>query len=718
MPLRMLLTTLFLLQAIAAFLPGPALWGVHHLAYAPLPLRFGVPLLGLAVVWTRAGRTIGRVLSERLAPAFFRRGWMVYGLAPAAGAIGFWLLRCRTHFLGDGWLLGELVQRRLPFHGFDFVDYHLHARLYQALGYTTEPQAFALYAALSVAAGALYLIVAGWGARRLTPDPGERILLYVMLAGSATVQLFMGYVEAYSFLTVGLLLFVLMLVGHYRCRIGAHGPGIALGLAVLFHLDALFLAPLLLLALLRPPAHAPASFARRLVALFAPLLGGLLLGAGILASGGYGAKWLALELGNARSGANVFAPLTGETGWLGLRHAKDVVNLLLLLSPVPLAWIAALAAGGATGAAAAGGGAGTVRGLWRSLDRGERVFATGCAWLVALMLVLNLRLGAVRDWDIFAGPSLVFVALAFMLGQRRLRDAGAMIPAADRQRLVGLLAVSTLLLGGPWFWVNAGETRSVRRFEQVVSDLPRFARAYAYEEIGKYYRKTDRAPQALEAYRACVRVFPDNPRFHGVLGALLYSMQDMTGARDEFLEAYARDSTMIEPPQVLAKIYADWDRFPEALAWARKIADAPHEPARSAALHGAIAEELGLLPEAIAAYRSAARKEPGQLDWLEHAGGLALGAGDYGQAEELFRDVLRRDRGRTASMIGLLVAGCERLRGSPGEAAGETGRARLRELIGISDLLDQRGEADPQLRAYREQLRRLDEQLTRGAKDR
>ena len=39
MPLRMLLTTLFLLQAIAAFLTGPALWGIHHLAYTPLPVR-------------------------------------------------------------------------------------------------------------------------------------------------------------------------------------------------------------------------------------------------------------------------------------------------------------------------------------------------------------------------------------------------------------------------------------------------------------------------------------------------------------------------------------------------------------------------------------------------------------------------------------------------------------------------------------------------------
>jgi tetratricopeptide (TPR) repeat protein len=678
-----------------------------------LPVRLGVPLLGLVIVWTPAGRAIGRALSVRLAPAIFGRAWVVYGLVPAAGAAGFWLLRCRTHFLGDGWLLGELTQRHLPFHGFDFVDYHLHARLFQALGYTTEPQAFGLYAGLSVAAGALYLIVAGWGARRLTPDPGERILLYALLVCGAPTQLFMGYVEAYSFLTVGLLLFVLMLVGHYRCGIGAHGPGIALGLAALFHLDALFLAPLLLLALLLPPAHAPASFTRRLVALFAPVLAALLLAAGILKLGGYSAKWLALEFGNVRSGAGIFASLTGETGWLRLRHAKDVVNLLLLLAPVPLAWIAALVAGGMTG---------TVRGLGRDLgrglDRGERVLAIGCVWLVGLMLVLNLRLGAVRDWDVFAGPSLVFVALACMLGQRRLRDAGAAIPVADRQRLVGMLAVSTLLLSGPWFWVNAGEARSVRRFENVISDLPRFARAYAYEEIGKYYRKTDHLPQALEAYRACVHAFPDNPRFHGVLGSLLYYMKDLTGARDEFLEAYARDSTMVEAPQVLAMIYADWGQFPEALEWARRIADSPREPARAAALHGAVAEELGLAPEAIAAYRRAALKEPGQLDWLERAGGLALGAGDYGQAEELFREVLRRDRTRDAALIGLLAAGRERLRRAPADATGEAGHARLRELIGICDALEQRGETEPRLRAYREELQRLDEQLTRGSQDR
>ena len=718
MPLRMLLTTLFLLQAIAAFLPGPALWGIHHLAYTPLPVRLGVPLLGLAIIWTPAGRAIGRALSERLAPALFGRAWVVYALVPAAGAIGFWLLRCRTHFLGDGWLLGELTQRGLPFHGFDFVDYHLHARLFHALGYTTEPQAFELYAGLSVAAGALYLILAGWGARRIARDPGERILLYALLVCGAPMQLFMGYVEAYSFLTVGLLLFVLMLVGHYRCGIGAHGPGIALGLAALFHPDALLLAPLLLLALRLPPAHAPASFTRRLIALFAPVLAGFLLGAGILRLGGYGAKWLALEVGNARSGAGIFAPLTGETGWLGPRHAKDVANLLLLLAPVPLAWIAALVAGSGAGAVRGAPGTGTAGGGVRGLDRGERVLAIGCVWLVGLMLVLNLRLGAVRDWDLFAGPSLVFVALACMLGQRRLRDAGAAIPAADRQRLVGMLAVSTLLLSAPWFWVNAGETRSVRRFENVVSDLPRFARAYAYEEIGKYYRKTDRLPQALEAYRACVRVFPDNPRFHGVLGTLLYNLKDLTGARDEFLETYARDSTMVEAPQVLAMIYAEWGQFPEALEWARRIADAPREPARAAALHGAVAEELGLVPEAIAAYRRAARKEPGSPIGSSAPAAWRLGPATTDRPRSSSARCCGAIARASPSMTGLLAAGCERLRRSPADAAGEAGRARLRELIGISDLLEQRGEAEPQLRIYREELRRLEEQLTRGSQDR
>jgi len=686
--LRILCTALLGLQGLGAFLPGPWLWGASHLAYAPAPARLLVPLAGMLLLWTPAGEGFGRWLARRFAPAFFARGWLCLGAAPLAGAIAFWSLRCRSHLLGDGWLLGELVHLRVPFHGFGVVAYHLHERLYRALAWETEAQAFLLFALLSVLAGCLYLIVAAWGARRASADPGERAWLYLLLVWCAPLQLFFGYVEVYALLAVGWTLFALLLAREGGA--GRRAAAIALGAALALHLNALFAAPVLLLAALLPEEQEPAGIIRRTAEIAWPPAAGLLAGVGLLLLGGYGPDWFRLDFLQRAPGAAILRGIGGGEGWLRARHLKDLVNLLLLLAPVPLALIAA--------------GCAARRRAGTRLARGEIVLLAGSLWLILLMLLLHLRLGVVRDWDLFAPSAVLFTLAAFRLWRGRAQ-------ARERHRLIGWSAVTAVLLSAPWFWLNAGETRSLRRFEDGIADLPRFARAYAFEEVGKYHRKAGRGEEAEAAYRRCVEIFPGNPRFRGALGALLFHAGELTGAERELREA-ARDTTAAEAPFLLAMIHAEWGDFAAALEWARRTSASPRESARAAALHGAMAEELGLPEEAIAAYRRAASRDPRRADLLERAGALALDAGDPVLAEGLFRAALSRDPRLEGATAGLLIAGRERLRSDPGAAAGEAGLRRVRELIGLLGLLDQRGLLDPSMRPWREELLRLEERLT------
>ncbi len=687
--LKVLLTALLVLQGVAGFVPGPLLWGVNHLAYVPLPVRILWPLLAIAILWTRAAGSFGRWLGERACPLLLGRRWIAYGLVPLIGAGLFWVLRCRSHFLGDGWLLGELVQRGVPFHGFDFTTYHLQARLFHWFGYQTDPQAFRLFAWSSIVAGVFYLAAAAWSARHLACEGGSRIALYLLLVFGAPLQMFMGYVESYGFLAVGTLLFVAALAGYYARRLWVLWPAAAFGAALAFHLDALFLAPLVLLLLVWPREGAASeSPARRMVAILGPILVGLALGVVFLLSGGYTLGHFRLDFLERHPGQRLLVPWLGEEGLLRWQHPKDLLNLLLLLAPVPIVAIAAAL---------------PARRRSHPLTRLEKLLLAGCLWLAVLMLLLHMRLGVARDWDLFAAQAAVFSMAAFMLWDR-LSQGDA------HPQWVGMTAVAAIALSLPWFWLNAGEARSLQRFRDVIADMPRFQRAYAREEIAKYFRKAGRSDEALTEYRACTAIFPSNPRFHVTLGSMLYNTGQRDEALTEFAAAYAIDSTYVPSLEMLARLHAERGEYDVGLRYARKLAGRPEEPVAAAAIHGAIAVQLGLYDEALAAYRRALGLDPSRTDLLEQIGALALLSGQDAQAERAFRGALQRDPASVVAQSGLVAAIWRPLRDNPGRRAGA--ERRLREALGLIQGLEAQGAVGADLRAWRVEIEQALAELT------
>jgi tetratricopeptide (TPR) repeat protein len=689
--LRVLLTALLALQAIAAFLPGPLLWGVNHLAHVPVPLRLVGLLLGGAVLWTRAGEVLGRWLQRRVAPLLLGRRALAYGLLPLLGAAGFWLLRARTYFLGDGWLLGELVARGVPFHGFDFLDYFGHAWLFHHLHLTTEAAAFQLFAVLSIVAGVLYLVFAAWSARHLSTDDGERVTLYALLVAAAPLELFMGYVECYSFLTAFLLLFLAALTGHYTRRTPVAGVAAAFGAALAIHLDALFLSPLVLLLILVPPDGRVAPTRRRALEVLLPILACLAVTAVIYLAARYTPGTFDVDFRLGRRGQRLLAPLTGEGSLLSGARIKDFLNLVLLLAPVPLALLVAARPGR--------------RRARTRPARGEAVLLTGALGLLLLMLFVHMALGVARDWDLLAPSAAVFTFAAFLLWRRRTGGH----PAA---REVGAIAATAFLLAAPWFWVNAGEARSVRRFGDVIADLPRFARAYAHEEIGKYHRKAGRTAEALAEYRICTEIFPGSPRFQVALGGLLYN----TGRRDEalpvFERAFAADSTYALALEMLTRLHAERGDTDTALRFARRLARRPDEPARAAAMHGALAATQERYDEAIEAYRGARRKDSTAEDYAMQFGALCLLRERYAEAEDGFRAVLARDAASVMGRTGLVASIWLPISAAPAAWGDPSVQRRMREALRLATTLEAEGAADPATRAVAEQIRGVLQQLT------
>ncbi len=732
--LRLALTALLVLQGVAAWLPGPGLWGINHLAYALPAVRLLVPLVAILLVWASSLTPLSRI-ADIAGRALFQRAAIAYGLLPCIAMALFWAGRIALHFLGDGWLLGELVKLGMPFHGFDFLDYALHARLFRLLGWESEEQAFRLFAWTSVLAGGAYAALAAWGARRMSEQPAERALFFAFVACAGPLQIFFGYTECYARLAVLQLAFVILLALYYEGRAPLIAPAIAFGLALALHLDALFLAPLAFAPVVAPararahgnrPEANPASRAKaspsgawkRFLTMAAPVAIALLLACALLFALGYSAGWFRTDFLKHRETQRLFV---SPSNFFSLRHAKDIANLLLLLAGVPLMAIlarlslrgsgrlfvrrGARPSGEPARASAAGGGRDGKTPPSHDpnppgpagLPPGARILLAGCVWIAALAATLHLALGAARDWDLFAACASLFAVAAFLVWR-----SGAL--ARERAALATMVAVAALSLCLPWFWLNAGEERSLARFRDAIADLPPFPRAYAHEEIGKYYRKTNRPEAARREYETSIAIHPTNPRFHALLGALDYNAGDIDKALARFERVYELDSTNTIALETLARIHAQRNAPQAAIAFARRLAGRKGESAAAAAVHGRLAGMLGLYAEAASAYERAAAAEPGTRDYLERWGGALLLAGQAPRAEQAFRAALRLDPASADALLGLASAlwlPCAEDRNACADARGQ---ARLREAVAILDRLDALAGARPEASSLRARI--------------
>jgi tetratricopeptide (TPR) repeat protein len=374
----------------------------------------------------------------------------------------------------------------------------------------------------------------------------------------------------------------------------------------------------------------------------------------------------------------ILTPISGSYGLRSWVHWKDTLNLLLLLAPVPLAMLIAAIP--------------RLRSA-RPWPRELGLLLAGSLWLVLLMSLLFMKLGAARDWDLYAAQAPVFIVAAFIAWLHT--DQGR----AD-SRAVGIVVLAAFFVSAPWFWLNAGEERSRQRFRDIISDMTPFQQAYAHEALGKHYRSRGLMTEALGAYRATSEIFPGNPRFSTLFGAMLYNRGDREGAWQAYQKALAADSTYAPALEMVTRIHFERNEPDAGLGFARRLAGQPGESAAAAELHGRLAENLGHLGEAQEALKRALAKAPGRVDWMERAAGLALFSGEPERAEILFRQVLEQQPASLASRSGLAFAIWQPISEDSSAWARPEVHRRLREAERILDELMVAGQGDPQIEQW------------------
>jgi len=436
---------------LSYFIPMDALWSVNF--YAQLPLTFGIiaGLLAASMLIPRINHFSRRILASvwlsiaRKLPADVYFALMALLALPV-----FWLLRIRHLNWGDANILviglsqkdtPVLYNWQAPFTVF------LHQRLWQLWAEPTFGWGVdRVYAIVSVLCGGLFVFIALKLSYALGENFWQRATVAGIILTGGAMQLFFGYVENYTVISLGIILFLWLGLRATRGQSPLWHATLVLSLTNAFHPSTIVLwgAPLYLAW--KQYRAGKAQFPL-LQAIFLPPL---LVGSTLLSMMEWGNHGLAAFLGDDRPGGGDhiwFVPLSlnSVSEWqryamFSWGHFLDWGNEVLLTMPFAAPLIALAGAK-----------------LWRVRDQLSDAWKTqtlffgmASAGYLLLTWAWNADYGIQKDWDLFSPASFAVNVLAGALWIRAMRH---------EENVLSKTALIIIIIGGwhtlAWVLSNA-----------------------------------------------------------------------------------------------------------------------------------------------------------------------------------------------------------------------------------------------------------------------
>lgn len=463
------------------------LWSFYHLRSLPLVL---VALAGGALALICVPRVNAKIVfalrwlllaTRRYVHGDRWRSWGLYVGLLGVYACALWIWRSTNYMLGD---TAEGICKTIPWrthvYGVYIESSEPLATIVRTLSYRALFNTFGIpflnaYAVVSCTAGVIYLVTAKSFTDKLGGQAVDRTLVLLMWLTVGATQLFFGYVEHYSWVTVSILAYA-YLAWCCLCRSkSVWWPAMAFGLAVAFHKVTLFLTPSL--AVLwwvvgrRRQGEGLVQVGLKL-AVGAPLP--LLL------------VWFLAKLlgqpfaliGGSESWPMVFQVPPGSFVWqypfLSGQHLIAVANVVFLAATsAVLAWFSLRPR--------------------RAAGEAERAYLWFLGVLIActlmFILVWNPTLGAYKDWDLFSIPAVpLAVGAAFCLVKLHTR-------AVRRYLAVVCISIGLVHTGS---WVHSNAAYDVK---------PETAKMYVY--YAAHCVKADKLSAARECLVTALRHDPD-----------------------------------------------------------------------------------------------------------------------------------------------------------------------------------------------------------------
>ncbi len=547
-------------HAYAAFFPSATNWGFHHLAFFSSTVRIALLFLMVLLLVPAFQRSILRWCEKLLGQAVRLRRFtksILMLLAIVLGVALFWLARERLTFLGDG----SLVVRNLA--SMERVDLIPTLSFYDApfstvivyecskflLGIDPAFAAENSFRFVSVAFGAGWILLLFWVSRLLTEEKLERALVFVFLLGSAGIELFFGYVEIYTPAAFMFLLFMACALSHLRKRLSLIVPSMVFGALLTTHFGMMVFLPAvgwLFYVNLR---------ARRIGRVVVACLAMICTFALLMLTSGYTAGEfldVVLKSGSHRVPLSFPEPGTHAYTLFSLYHFSEVINLLLLISPLAFVLL-----------------------LFVVILKFKNIRWMDHEWLFVMLSVasglvfiflMNPELGMSRDWDVF---SLFTAAVLVGAAMACLKYVGSQ---TVRRRVLVIASLIGVLHTIPWIALNATEEQALARFG-VLQDS-RFwgttAVINSYDELAAFYHARNDLPRSREFYNKFIAVDSGNGRILANCAIICQELHDDSSAIRYFEQAIRHNTIVKTSYTDLGKLYAKYNRLQEAIAVARK----------------------------------------------------------------------------------------------------------------------------------------------------
>ena len=494
---------LVLLELVAGFLWQELLWGVHHLAFFPAPVRLavcGVAIAGLGLIYWRREQLSSEVLSRTGC-----LGKSYYGIAALLSFLLFYFFRIRHWLFGDAFLIVGSGPLRPEFYfggTNDSTFLSLVHRLF--VGSTAGEEWSTTIALVSCAAGAIYVLCALYLADRLGQNQTFKAFAFIAIISTGALELFFGYVEEYTLMTVCVGLVWLCLIrweGHRAKWLAAAAASAAT--AFVLHPVALFTS----LPLVCAAGVQIRGWSRK----FKYGTGvAIALGIALVLAGAAGFHW-----GTVGHAANLLAWENGETEYhlFSGFHLLDTLNLFLLLVPLH------------------GALCGIV--LWKARKQGwwrDPVLIcllTGTGAALATTFVIEPLLGSL-DWDLLALYAVPCGVLTAYLVCRYVNPQ-------DAATTMLYFAIGAFVHLIPWVAVNADEERGAAAVE-VMTEKDFHHRGERNTKLGVKFQNTGMVEAAVRQYQKALRFDPYDPLAIYNLGMIYYA----EGPFDEGLELFSQ----------------------------------------------------------------------------------------------------------------------------------------------------------------------------------
>jgi len=487
----------------------------------------------------------------------------------------FYLLKDRTHFLGDGAQVISLLDKgKLDIKWTEPLEALTHLYLYRFLNLFLKVNAETVYASISIFSGAVFVYLLFPFSKLLGGGEEEGFFAFVLIGTLGAIQLFFGYAEHYTLLYLFISGYLYFSILFLKKKSGFTPVLIAFLLSVFSHFSAFYLFPSFLFLLWTGFEFKHKKNRNNFRWIISAL--------SLLALSGFTVfyfknKWILGQVFVPLNPGNYYAP---DYTMFSLPHFVDLFSLQLLLSPVGLILILTVFANLSK----------KNRESFRTEDRLIFFLILVALFQLGYSFLLNPGLGMARDWDLFSATSFGNTILGIYLLLKIMKEKTTL-------KYVSTVLIFTSLFSTlPWILINHNPQLSIKRFENLLDlDLKksrngRYVLAQYYSarnmkkekdkvsdefnerlpevnltEIGLRYYNSGKIEAAAELLQRVTLLEPGFPEAHNFLGLAYYKAGKISEAEAEFKKVIELRPDYVDGYVNLGHLYASRNQADEAI---------------------------------------------------------------------------------------------------------------------------------------------------------